>query len=328
MNAVFALSIPQTMLKQKLQARARLLARIRQYFAARRVTEVTTPVLSRHAGTDPSLEPMRSHYTGPGHARGLPMYLQTSPEFPMKRLLAAGSGNIYQICPAFRDGEHGELHNPEFSLLEWYRLGYDHHQLMGEMAQLVMICLEADLPVEKVSYQQLFEQFFPWDPLIATKQQMQASAEAYPVPGAGDMNLSHRDEWLDLLLTHVIDQHLGRDRLTFVYDYPASQASLARLNPQDKRLASRFELYYQGVELANGFHELADSGEQRGRFEEENEQRRRSGQQQIPLDENLLAVLDDLPDCSGVALGLDRLLMLKLGARSLDQVLSFPLDRA
>ncbi len=314
-------------MKQKLQAQAKLLATVRQYFAERQVTEVITPVLSQSAGTDPALEPMRSHYTGPGHAQGLPLYLQTSPEFAMKRLLAAGSGDIYQICQAFRDGEYGSLHNPEFSLLEWYRLGFDHHQLMDEMAQLVQTCLESDLAVEKISYQQLFERFFHWDPLTASIAQMQASAEAHPIHGALDMNLSHRDEWLDLLLTHVIEQHLGQGRLTFVYDYPASQASLARLNPQEPRLASRFELYYQGIELANGFHELANSQEQRQRFQAENQQREDNGQQQMPLDENLLAVLDKLPDCSGVALGLDRLLMLKLGAGSLDQVLNFPLDR-
>ncbi len=316
------------MLKQKLLAQAQLLATVRQYFSEHRVTEVITPVLSQSAGTDPALEPMRSHYTGPGHAQGLPLYLQTSPEFAMKRLLAAGSGDIYQICQAFRDGEYGSLHNPEFSLLEWYRLGFDHHQLMDEMALLVQTCLESDLAVEKISYQQLFERFFHWDPLTASIEQMLASAEAHPIHGALDMNLGHRDEWLDLLLTHVIEQHLGQGRLTFVYDYPASQASLARLNPQDPRLASRFELYYQGVELANGFHELANSMEQRQRFQAENQQREENGQQQMPLDEHLLAVLDKLPDCSGVALGLDRLFMLKLGAGSLDQVLNFPLNRA
>ncbi len=313
------------MLKQKLLAQAQLLATVRQYFSEHRVTEVITPVLSQSAGTDPALEPMRSHYTGPGHAQGLPLYLQTSPEFAMKRLLAAGSGDIYQICQAFRDGEYGSLHNPEFSLLEWYRLGFDHHQLMDEMAQLVQTCLESELAVEKISYQQLFERFFHWDPLTASIEQMLASAEAHPIHGALDMNLGHRDEWLDLLLTHVIEQHLGQGRLTFVFDYPASQASLARLNPQDPRLASRFELYYQGVELANGFHELANSQDQRQRFQAENQQREENGQQQMPLDENLLAVLDKLPDCSGVALGLDRLFMLKLGAGSLDQVLNFPL---
>ncbi len=314
-------------LKEKLLAQARLLARARQFFAQRQVVEVITPVLSQSAGTDPALEPMRSRYTGPGYAQGLPLYLQTSPEFAMKRLLASGSGDIYQICQAFRDGEYGQLHNPEFSLLEWYRLGFDHHQLMDEVSHLVKVCLEAELPVEKVSYQQLFEHFFHWDPLTASIEQMQASAEAHPIQGALDMKLSQRDEWLDLLLTHVIEQHLGQGRLTFVYDYPASQASLARLNRVDPRVASRFELYYQGIELANGFHELADSLEQRQRFQLENQQRERNGQQQMPMDEHLLAALDSLPDCSGVALGLDRLLMLKTGAHSLDEVLNFSLNQ-
>jgi lysyl-tRNA synthetase class 2 len=316
------------MLKQNLLAQAQLLALARQYFAERQVTEVITPVLSQSAGTDPALEPLRSHYTGPGYAHGLPLYLQTSPEFPMKRLLAGGSGDIYQICQAFRNGESGRLHNPEFSVLEWYRLGFDHHQLMDEMTDLVKVCLETEFPVERVSYRQLFDHFFHWDPLTASQEQIQASAEAHPIHGAVDMNLNQRDEWLDLLLTHVIEQHLGQGRLTFVYDYPASQASLARLNPQDPRMASRFELYYQGIELANGFHELANSKDQRQRFQAENQQREQNGQQQMPLDEHLLAVLDNLPDCSGVALGLDRLLMLKLGAHSLDQVLNFPLNQA
>ncbi len=316
------------MLEKKLVVQAQILARIRRFFAERQVIEVITPVLSQAAGTDPALEPMRSRYTGPGYAHGLPLYLQTSPEFAMKRLLAAGSGDIYQICQAFRDGENGQLHNPEFTLLEWYRPDFDHHQLMDEMASLLNTCLEAELTVEKISYQQLFEDFFHWDPLTASEEQMRASAEANAIQLAEEAMLSDRDEWLDLLLTHLIEPHLGQGRLTFVYDYPASQASLARLNEEDRRLASRFELYYQGIELANGFHELVDSQEQRRRFQAENEQRQRNGQQQMPIDEHLLAVLDRMPDCSGVALGMDRLFMLKMGAHSLQQVLNFPLQQA
>jgi len=316
------------MLEKKLLVQAQMLARTRQFFAERQVIEVITPVLSQAAGTDPALESMRSVYTGPGYAHGLPLYLQTSPEFAMKRLLAAGSGDIYQICQAFRDGESGQLHNPEFTLLEWYRPGFDHHQLMDEMASLVNTCLEAELAVEKISYQQLFEDFFHWDPLTAPEEQMRVSAEANAIQLAEEAILSDRDEWLDLLLTHIIEPHLGHGRLTFVYDYPASQASLARLNGEDPRLASRFELYYQGIELANGFHELVDSQEQRRRFQAENEQRQGNGQQQMPIDEHLLAVLDRMPDCSGVALGMDRLFMLKMGAHSLEQVLNFPLQQA
>ncbi len=316
------------MTKEKLLAQAQLLAKIRRFFVERQVTEVITPVLSQAAGTDPALEPMISRYTGPGYAGGLVLYLQTSPEFAMKRLLAAGSGDIYQICQAFRNGEYGQRHNPEFSLLEWYRLGFDYHQLMDEAAHLLRACLEVEIPVEKISYRQLFEHFFHWDPLIVSEEQMQASAEAQHIQGALEMNLRQRDEWLDLLLSHVIEQHLGQGRLTFVYDYPASQASLACLNADDPRVASRFELYYQGVELANGFHELANSREQRRRFQSENQRRLQNGQLQIPLDERLLSVLDRMPDCSGMALGLDRLLMLQLGAQSLDQVMNFPLSLA
>lgn len=310
-------------LKEQLLSQARLLADIRQFFSQREVMEAITPVLSQSAGTDPSLQPMSSRYTGPGHAQGLSVYLQTSPEFAMKRLLAQGSGDIYQICQAFRDGEAGHLHNPEFSLLEWYRLGFDQHMLMDEMAELVQHCLNTSLPVEKLSYRQLFEDFFHWDPLTVTVSQMRKSAEEYPLSGLLDLDLDEVDGWLDLLLTHAIEQHLGQGRLTFIFDYPASQASLARLDADDPRVASRFELYYQGIELANGFHELGDSAEQRRRFQAENRQRRHNGQTQMPLDEALLAVLDQLPDCSGVALGLDRLFMLKQGLASLDQSMSF-----
>ena len=313
-------------MKDRLRARADLLRRVRGFFDARGVMEVCTPVLSRGAGTDPAIEPLRTRYTGPGYPRGLDLYLQTSPEFPMKRLLAAGSGPIYQVAQVFRDGEYGPRHNPEFSLLEWYRPGFDHHELMDEMAELLRECLELELPVEKIAYVDLFREHLGWDPLKAPLSVLQASAREHDLSVSG---ISHRDQWLDLFMSLLIEPRLGADGLLFIYDYPASQASLARLNPDNPAVASRFELYFRGMELANGFHELTNADEQRRRFEQENLQRQRQGQPQLPLDENFLAALEaGLPDCAGVALGLDRLLMLKLNASCLDDVLSFSLKNA
>ncbi len=313
-------------LPDRLRARAELLCRVRRFFDARGVMEVCTPVLSRAAGTDPAIEPLRTRYTGPEYPQGLDLYLQTSPEFPMKRLLAAGSGPIYQLAQVFRDGEYGPRHNPEFTLLEWYRPGFDHHQLMDEVADLVRACLGEALEVEKITYVDLFLEHLGFHPLDADLAELRAAAEQRRLAVEG---LTDRNEWLDLFMSLVIEPRLGRDRLTFIHDYPASQASLARLNSRDSRLASRFELYFRGVELANGFHELTDAAEQRRRFEEENRQREKKGQRRLPLDENLLAALEaGLPDCAGVALGLDRLLMLSLDACCLADVLSFPLKNA
>ncbi|WP_456413828.1 EF-P lysine aminoacylase EpmA [Thiolapillus sp.] len=313
-------------LREKLLARAQLLATVRQFFQQRGVVEVCTPVLSQAAGTDPSIEPLHTRYTGPAYPQGLELFLQTSPEFAMKRLLAGGSGPIYQIAQVFRDGEYGSRHNPEFTLLEWYRPGLDHHDLMKEVAALMHACLGEELGVEKISYTELFERQFGWSPLQVEIRQLEDTAV---LCGIETGNLEYRDQWLDLLMSLVIEPNLGKQGLTFIYDYPASQASLARLNPEDPRIASRFELYYQGVELANGFHELADAAEQRKRFVAENHQRRQRGLRQLPIDENLLDALEQgLPDCAGVALGLDRLLMLRLGKTTLDEVLTFSLTKA
>ena len=312
--------------KEKLLAKAQLLAVVRRFFYHRGVTEVCTPILGQAAATDPSIEPLHTRYTGPEYPQGLDLFLQTSPEFAMKRLLAAGSGAIYQIAQVFRDGEYGPRHNPEFTLLEWYRPGLDHHGLMQEVADLVYACLGAEPGMEKISYVALFEREFGWNPLQAQLRQLEDAARAH---GVEICDLEHRDQWLDLLMSLVIEPTLGKQGLTFVYDYPASQASLARLSSEDECVASRFELYYRGVELANGFHELTNAAEQRKRFEAENRQRRQRGLAQLPVDEKLLAALESgLPDCAGVALGLDRLLMLQQGASTLDDVLAFSLKDA
>jgi len=308
--------------------RARLLAQIRAFFHQQGVMEVETPVCSRSATTDPTIQSLVTRYTGPGAPSGVPLYLHTSPEFPMKRLLAAGSGPIYQLCKVFRDGESGRLHNPEFTLLEWYRPDFDHHRLMDEVEQLVQRVLPEAQPVRRISYRELFEQLLGLNPHDATAGQLRNLALQQGVPGIEQLELPHRDAWLDLLMTHCIEPALGAG-LCFVYDYPASQAALARVRPGDPPVAERFELYIDGIEVANGFHELADAAEQRRRFEQALQARSEAGQPLVPMDELLLAALArGLPDCAGVALGIDRLFMRAIGATHIDQVIAFPLTRA
>ena len=315
-----------------LRLRAELLAQIRAFFAARGVLEVETPALSAAAITDPHLASFNTCYSGPGSQHGRPLYLHTSPEFAMKRLLAAGSGCIYQIARVFRDGEAGSRHNPEFTLLEWYRVGFDHHRLMDEVAELVGMLLAGRLALaepERLSYRQIFQHHLNLDPHRATVADLAACAETRNISIPTGMPPDDPDPWLDLLLTHCVEPRLGSGRLTFVHDYPASQAALARLRPDDPPVGERFELYINGIELANGFHELGDTVEQRHRFAQENAARRAAGLPVMPVDEHLLAALEfGLPDCAGVALGFDRLVMLATRKTSLAEVLAFPLDRA
>ncbi len=315
-----------------LRLRAELLAQIRAFFAARGVLEVETPALSAVAITDPHLASFKTCYSGPGSQHGRPLYLHTSPEFAMKRLLAAGSGCIYQIARVFRDGEAGSRHNPEFTLLEWYRVGFDHHRLMDEVAELVGMLLAGRLTLaepERLSYRQIFQHHLNLDPHRATVADLAACAETRNISIPTGMPPDDPDPWLDLLLTHCVEPRLGSGRLTFVHDYPASQAALARLRPDDPPVGERFELYINGIELANGFHELGDAVEQRRRFAQENAARQAVGLPIMPMDEHLLAALEfGLPDCAGVALGFDRLVMLATRKTSLAEVLAFPLDRA
>ncbi len=314
-----------------LQQRARLLQNLRAFFAARDVLEVETPQLSAAATTDPQLRSLSTRYTGPGAPLGRALFLHTSPEFPMKRLLAAGSGAIFQLCKVFRDGEAGRLHNPEFTLLEWYRPGYDHHQLMTEVEELATQLLENRVPLgttERLTYEDAFLRHTGLNPLTTSREQWVACARQHGVDTAG-LAPDDLDGWRDLLLTHLIEPHLGQDRLTFLYDYPASQAALACLRPDKPAVAERFELYLHGVELANGFHELGDAGEQRRRFDADLARRQALGLALTPADEHLLAALEHgLPACAGVALGVDRLVMLALGARCVADVMAFPIERA
>jgi lysyl-tRNA synthetase class 2 len=318
--------------REVLVLRARLLEQIRAFFSGHGVLEVETPILSTAAVTDPALASFATRYTGPLFPHGQTLYLHTSPEFPMKRLLAAGSGSIYQICKVFRDGESGRRHNPEFTLLEWYRVGFDHHQLMAETGELVMQLLAPALrlnPPELLTYREAFLRHANIDPHTATDSDSAAVADKHGIRAPTDLH-QHNDVavWRDLLLTHVVEPKLGQGRLTFIYDYPASQASLARIRPGNPPVAARFELYLNGIELGNGFHELADTDVQRTRFERQLHARAASSLPTVPLDERLLAALaHGLPDCAGVALGFDRLVMLASNTHTINDVMTFPLDR-
>jgi len=308
---------------EQLRRRAELLATIRRFFAARDVLEVETPLLASTGITDPSIEPLTVE-------RGVSLpqsrYLQTSPEYAMKRLLAAYGDPVFQIARAFRDGEVGSRHNPEFTLLEWYRPGFDHHRLMTEVAELLVACI-GDREVQKISYRQLFLDRLQLDPFTVPVTQLRQVAGRHLDVTSLD---GDRDMWLDLLLSHVLEPQLVNQGLCFIYDYPASQAALARIVEADGALVGqRFELYVDGLELANGYFELTDATEQRRRFEQDNARRRERGQTERPLDERLLAALaHGMPECSGVALGVDRLLMLASGVSDIRDVLAFDWDRA
>lgn len=307
-----------------LRLRADWLTRIRSFFSARGVLEVETPLLSAAGSTDPNLASI-SAQTAFG-----PRWLHTSPEFAMKRLLAGGSGAIYQICKVFRDGEQGRWHNPEFTMLEWYRPGFDEFELMDEVEALLQELTSAqELTADSLTYAEAVKQMAGLDGLSCSPDELRACLRRHkvPLPEASTSDAESHDFWLDLLMAEVVGPRLGLARPCFIYDYPASQAALARLKPGG--VAARFELYWKGVELANGFHELADAVEQRSRFARDTKQRRERGLPAIPQDEHLLGALTQgLPDCSGVALGLDRLLALALGHDGLQPVVAFPFDRA
>lgn len=308
--------------REMLERRAQLLALARQFFGERGVLEVDTPVVVNAAVTDVHIESAQVRW--PGIAPGA--FLHTSPEYAMKRLLAAGSGDIYQICHVVRGFEQGRLHNPEFTLIEWYRLGYSMEQLMDEVEALVRALLGAgSRSGERISYRDAFLRELALDPLEASLGQLKAAAHACGFVAQED---TERDELLEALMATRVGPALGEGALTFVHGYPATQAALARLDPQDARIARRFELYCEGVELANGFEELASEAEQRKRFEADNRERLRRGWP-VALDERLLAALaHGLPPCAGVALGFDRTLMLATGAHRIDEVLAFPTERA
>lgn len=300
-----------------LRRRASALQAIRGFFRRRGVLEVDTPLLGA-ASQDPDIASLEV----PGAASdGAPRYLQSSPEYALKRLLAAGSGDLYQLGPVFRAAEHGRWHDPEFTLLEWYRVDQDLEALMEEVADLVAEVLGRRAPVRVVAYRDAFDEALGLDPLAASDEAIRNRVEA-ELAGTDPARWS-RQECLDLLFTHRVAPGLGRDQWTFVEAFPAAQAALAELG-DDPRTARRFELFIEGLELANGYRELLDAATQRRRFEQEQEQRRQRGLPVHDLDEGFLAALEaGLPACSGVALGVDRLLAVAHGARSLDEVRPF-----
>jgi lysyl-tRNA synthetase class 2 len=309
---------------EALRARADLLARTRSFFAARGVLEVETSLLSWAGVTDVHIEGIRC---APEVAGGTELFLQTSPEYAMKRLLAAGSGAIYQVCRAFRDGESGARHNPEFSMLEWYRPGFDHHQLMDEVDALLAELL-GTAAADRWTFREVFERHLKLDPHEAPVAVLAAAARDL-VGRIDGLDAEDRDGWLQLLLGSVLEPALGHERPAFVHDFPASCAALARVRDGDPPVAERFEVYVRGVELANGYHELGDAAEQARRFEQDRQRRRRAGKREVADDPRLVAALEHgLPSCAGVALGFDRLVMLALGAADLGQVIAFPFDRA
>lgn len=307
------------MYNMSIHLRAQVLAKIRNFFAVRHVTEVETPLLSHATNPSPYLNSFRCD----------DLYLQTSPEFAMKRLLAAGSGDIYQICKAFRKDELGRLHNPEFTMLEWYRLGFTHHDLMREVGDLLKLILNID-QVESFSYQQIFMQILHLDPHTSSLDELKTVAKLNNLE-IHDLN-QYLDQdyntWLQLLFTHLIEPNIGLKSPVFIYDFPEAQAMLARVRAETPRVASRFEVYFQGVELANGFHELNDAAIQRARFMQDLTARQNLNLPKIPLDENFLAALPELPDCSGVAIGIDRLLLLTAKYNSLEKVLCYSFIRS
>ncbi|MCQ9066896.1 elongation factor P--(R)-beta-lysine ligase [Vibrio diabolicus] len=307
----------------QLRQRATLIASIRQFFADRQVMEVDTPAMSHATVTDIHLHTFQTEFVGPGYADGSKLFFMTSPEFHMKRLLAAGSGCIYQINKAFRNEENGRYHNPEFTMLEWYRVGFDHHKLMDEMDDLLQLVLKCGT-AQRMTYQQAFIDVLGVCPLEGSMTELKTAASKLGLSDIAEPE-EDRDTLLQLLFSVGVEHKIGQDVPAFVYDFPASQAALAKINPQDHRVADRFEVYFKGIELANGFHELDNPKEQLARFEQDNAKRLDMGLKPQPIDYHLISALEaGLPDCAGVALGIDRLIMLALGCDHIDQVTAFP----
>lgn len=312
------------------QKRAQVLQKIRHFFNERNVVEVETPALSQGTVTDMHLEAITCRYnflSDSSTDQATNLYLQTSPEFHMKRLLASGYGCIFQIAKAFRHEEAGRFHNPEFTLLEWYRLGFDHFKLMKEVAELLKMVLGCAEPTQR-TYQHLFIERVNLDPLSANREQLLTLIKKHNKLSEWLTLEQDNDILLQFIFSELIEPHIGNESPCFVYNFPRSQASLAKICPEDTRVAQRFECYFQGVELVNGFNELTHVDLQLERFQEDNRKRKILSLQEKPIETNFIAALTQgLPECSGVALGIDRLIMLTLKAEHIEQVVSFPIDR-
>lgn len=309
--------------KRLIKLRAETYIKIRQFMAERNILEVETPVLSHATVTDMQLNSFRSEYSSPQSNSGKILYLQTSPEYAMKRLLASGTGAIYQISRVFRNEEQGKLHNPEFTMLEWYQPGYGHHQLMQELE--LFLNLFAMNHCEKISYGEIFLEHTGLDPHTCDTNELKSMAQQHGLSST----IEERSVLLDFIFSDKITSTLGNTRPMFVYDYPACQCALAKLSNSTPKVAERFELFINGMEIANGFHELTDADEQLARFEQDLTLRKKENRPDLPIDHLFLdALKQGLPDCAGVAVGIDRLLMVMTGINDICEVLGFPIERA
>ena len=311
-----------------LRLRASLYATLRAFFAERGVLEVETPVLSRAGNTDPNIASFSLTFSGRTDGAPPQRWLRTSPEFPLKRLLAEGLGDCYELGRVFRDGEAGGRHNPEFTMLEWYRVGHDHLWLARETVDVVRAALGLvgrEARVVELTYRDLFRARLGIDPFTASDDQLRGALGDVVIDPEGLV----RDDWLDLLVTHRLQPAFAADEIHVVHDYPASQCALAKIRPGDPPVAERFELFLGPLELANGYHELRDANEQRTRFERDRATRTFRGRFAPPVDEALLSALDrGLPECAGVALGVDRLVMAMVGTDRIADVLAYDFARA
>jgi len=312
---------------EALKLRARLNAELRRFFAERDVLEVETPILSRAGNTDPNIESFRTLFTGHVDEGPAERWMRTSPEFPLKRLLASGFGDCYELGRVFRNGEAGDRHNPEFTMLEWYRTGIDHIRLAEEVIDLVQRALALvgrHATVHRTSYRDWFIDGIGVDPMRDDVDRLRSALGDVRIDGTGLL----RDDWLDLIITHRLCVDRPRDELMLVHDYPASQCALARIREENPPVAERFEVMLGGVELANGYHELRDATEQQRRFQRDHSVRQQRGLAIPPIDAALLAALPGMPNCAGVALGVDRLLLMMLGATDIRDVLVFSFHEA
>lgn len=315
---------------QRLKLRAEAFDKIRQFFRHRDVMEVDPPTLSRAATPDIHLASLSTELRLPGNREAKRYYLHTSPEYAMKRLLCEGSGDIYFLGKVFRDGDLSPRHQPEFTLLEWYRLSFSLEQMMTETAALLQAFIGA-LPVRLLSYQQAFAEYAGIDDIHqASAESCRVCLAKHQVPEVIGVAPEDKPLWEQLILTEVIETQLGRGEITCLYHYPAREAALAQISSGNPQVAERFEVFIEGVELANGYLELQDSRTYRARFEEQLRLRQANHKPSVPMDEALLTALSEqgLPDCSGVALGVDRLLALVSQCENLADVLSLDIENA
>ncbi|MGO2997496.1 MAG: EF-P lysine aminoacylase EpmA [Moraxellaceae bacterium] len=315
------------------QQRAKFIGDIRQFFTSRQVLEVQTPLLSQAGNTDTFLQSVAANVTY--QDRPHTYYLHTSPEFAMKRLLASWQVPIYQICPVFRDNEIGLRHNIEFTMLEWYQPNYSLDDMAGELNELLTALYGHPMVMSHYRYVDAFMDFVGIHPLTASLSALQAVAEDRGLIGfdfndSDDSEANRRQSWLDLLFSHAVEPNLGHDLPTLIIEYPPATAALAKtaLDKEGNTIAKRFELYINGIEIANAYDELADGPALRARFEQDNQLRQRHHLPQMPIDEHLIAASDDLIPCSGIAVGVDRLLMVITGAKTLEEVIAFPSGQA